>query len=101
VSIAPPNVVAAAAAGAGLRRAADDLRPPVLRFALRAVFLTVRFAARFRDGVFRALALRDAPARERAVRFVLRAALDLRLAAALRLRVALLFFLARAIVLLR
>jgi hypothetical protein len=72
----------------------------VLLFALRAVFFALRFAAPFREAVLRALVLRDARARERAVRFVLRAALDLRLAAALRLRLLFDFFLPRGGILL-
>jgi hypothetical protein len=56
----------------------------------------VRFTVRFRGvAVLRALVFREAPARERAVRFVFRAALVLRLRAALRLRLAFDFFLPR------
>ena len=91
---APANAGAAAgAAFAGARRSVDFC-PPELRFVLRAVFfaafLVLFLAAPFRDAVFRPLDLRDALAR---VRF---RAVGFRLADVLRLRLPVLFFLARA-----
>src|SRR5204863_4824812 len=90
---------AGAAAGAG-RRAADDLRPPVLRVATRVVFFAPPLAAALRAVVlvlravvlvlravvfvFRAVLLRAAPPRAAAARLVLRAAADLRPPAAPR-----------------
>jgi len=80
--MAPPNAGTIGAVCAGIRRAAvGGLRLLALRLAAGfAVRLAVRFgarlAARFREvAVLRALVFREAPARERAVRFVFRAAL--------------------------
>src|SRR6188472_2997153 len=107
-SLSAPAYAAGAAAAARrvvapLRRAADDLRPPVLRFVLPALFFALRLAAPLRAApvlAARLLAarllgalflaalllavLRDAPARLRAVLLVLRAAADLRPALLLR-----------------
>src|SRR5258705_12594285 len=93
----------------GTRRVDADGFRLVLRFAVRALLAAPRlaaplaaprFAAPLREAaVLRAL-LRDAPAREPAARLVFRAALLLRLAAALRLRLAFAFFLPRGGILL-
>jgi len=87
---------------AGVRRVdGDGLRLAVLRFAVRALLAAPRFAAPLREAaVLRALFFRDAPAREPAARLVFRAALLLRLADALRLRLAFDFFLPRGGILL-
>ena len=82
---------------------ADGLRLAVLRFAVRALFMAPRFAGPLREAAvlrLRAVVLRAAPAREPAARLVFRAALLLRLADALRLRLAFDFFLPRGGILL-
>jgi hypothetical protein len=78
----PPNAGTIGEVCAGIRRAAiGGLRLLALRFAAGfAVRLAVRFADRFAAGlrevaVLRALVFREAPARERTVRFVFCAAL--------------------------
>ena len=94
-AIPPPALAGSAATGrAGTLSAGfDALRLAAVGFAAR---FAARLAGRFRAvAVLRALVFRAAPARERAVRFVFRAALVFRPRDALRLRLALVFFLPR------